>query len=38
MIDFYLSICFLICSVPENGEAPMDLDVFDFKSPGIALA
>ncbi|KAI3750628.1 hypothetical protein L2E82_21331 [Cichorium intybus] len=24
--------------VPENGETPMDLDVFDFKSPGIALA
>ncbi|CAI9264307.1 unnamed protein product [Lactuca saligna] len=24
--------------VPENGETPMELDVFDFKGPGIALA
>jgi len=24
--------------VPENGESPMELDVYDFKGPGIALA
>lgn len=24
--------------VPENGETPMELDVYDFKGPGIALA
>ena len=28
----------MICSVPENDETPMELDVFDFKGPGIALA
>ena len=31
------SLCFYP-SVPEDGNTPMELDVFDFKGPGIALA
>lgn len=29
------SLCF---SVPENGDEPLELDVYDFKGPGVALA
>jgi hypothetical protein len=31
------SLCFSP-SVPEDGNTPVELDVFDFKGPGIALA
>lgn len=30
--------CFLDSPVPEDGETPMELSVYDFKGPGIALA
>lgn len=33
-----LNVFVNLFSVPENGEAPMELDVYDFKGPGIALA
>lgn len=26
------------CSVPESGDMPVELDIYDFKGPGIALA
>lgn len=26
------------CAVPEDGNTPVDLDVYDFKGPGVALA
>lgn len=33
----YKVLCKLF-SVPDNGDTPMELDVYDFKGPGIALA
>ena len=49
-IDIVIDICFLWCflhylfpsllyeSVPEDGDVPVELDVYDFKGPGVALA
>ena len=34
----FLFIYFCFYSVPEDGEPPRELEVYDFKGPGIALA
>lgn len=31
-------LCMLHLPVPDNGDVPVELDVYDFKGPGIALA
>lgn len=42
MLYFLLLFSFLavnfVGAVPEDGDVPVELDVYDFKGPGIALA
>ena len=31
-------VCLFLLPAPENGDAPVEFNVYDFKGPGIALA
>lgn len=38
LLSFFAWHLSIYCSVPEGGGTPTELDVYDFKGPGVALA